>query len=76
MLELPLFGNSNVHQQKETISTCTTTYDIVKKRETVLKLTLIKYHAHLQHVKLPINVKIPVIIWKIVYMTALSLNLI
>ena len=44
-----------------------TTYNTVKRRETILKLTLIKYHAHLQHFKLPINVKIHVTtrgIWK------------
>ena len=37
-----------------------TTFDTEKRRETVLKLTLIKYYANylasLQHMKLPINV--------------------
>ena len=51
-----------------------------KRRETILKLTLIKpiIFASLQHVKLPINVKIHVTKWQILYinMTALSSNLI
>ena len=48
----------------------------------LLKLTLIKYNPHcicpFQHVKLQINVKLPVTIWKIVYIyvTVLASNLI
>ena len=59
-----------------------TTYDTEKIRETILKLMLIKYHAHcwasLQHVKLPLSMlkylSLPVTICQIVYiyMTALS----
>ena len=47
MLELPLWANSNMYQQQTE-----------KRRETILKLTLIKpiIFASLQHVKLPINV--------------------
>ena len=59
-----------------------TAYITEKIWKGILKLTLIKFipivFAPLQHVKLPINVKIPVTIWQIVYIyvTCLASNLI
>ena len=53
---------------------------LLKLRKLILKFTLYKYHVHwlssFQHPKLPINIKIPVTIWQIVYMTVISPNLI
>ena len=51
---------------------------LLKLREPILKYTLNKYHVHLlssfKHLKLPISIKMPVIIWQIVYinMTAIT----
>ena len=60
-----------------------TPYDTEKRKEAIFKLTLNELScpfsdAPLEHVKLPINVKIPVTIWQIVHinMTALLSNLI
>ena len=55
---------------------------LLKLRKPILKCKLNKYHVHwlsfFEHLKLPISIKIPVIIWQIVYiyMAAISPNLI
>ena len=52
------------------------TLNATGNEENILKFSLTKYHVHFKHLKLPICIKIPVILPQIVYicMTAVSPN--